>query len=103
MRLTTTLILCFATLLAACGPGVDEDADGATIYESVCARCHASDLSGGIGPPLVGADAPSTDLPEEYFVQTISRGNGRMPSFGGTLSEAQIERLVTFILDRQGR
>ncbi len=92
-----------AVLVAACGGGVDADADGATIYVSVCARCHGADLGGAIGPPLVGPDAPSLGLPESYFVQTVSRGKGRMPSFGGTLSDEQIQRVVAFIMEQQGR
>ncbi|MDH3499364.1 MAG: cytochrome c [Acidimicrobiia bacterium] len=101
-RLLAALIA--LALVAACGSDVPADADGATIYELVCAHCHGADLEGsGLGPALVGAEARSTELPESYFTQAVSRGIGSMPSYGGTLSDAQIERVVAFILEAQGR
>jgi mono/diheme cytochrome c family protein len=89
-------------LLAACGSDVGADASGAEIYASVCARCHGLMLEGGSGPGL-GVDSPSASQPESYFVQTVARGFGRMPSFGGTLNDDQIQRVVAFILEQQGR
>ena len=92
-----------ALLAAACGSGVEEGASGEDIYVQVCARCHADNLSGGLGPALVGADASSLDKPEAFFTQTVTSGLGRMPSFGGTLSEQQIQRVVDYVLEQQGR
>lgn len=93
-----------AVLLYGCGGGgVPEDATGQEIYVQVCARCHGEDLSGGTGVPLVGEDARSIDKPERYFVQSISAGIGRMPSFRGTLSEEQILRVTHYVMERQGR
>ena len=89
-------------VLTACGSSVDADASGPDVYASVCARCHGINLEGGSGPPL-GAGAPSAAQPEAYFIQSVSRGMGRMPSFGGTLSDDQIGRVVAFILEQQGR
>jgi cytochrome c550 len=68
----------------------------------VCARCHGADLQGGVGPAL-GLDAPSIDKPIDYFVLTITRGQGRMPSFSGTLTADQIERVAGYIMEQQGR
>ena len=92
-------------LTVACGgTSVEPDAAGEEIYAAVCARCHADNLTGGLGPALVGPDARSLDRPEEYFVRSVERGIGsRMPSFGGTLTEAQIQRVVDYILSQQGR
>lgn len=98
-----TWILAVALMLSSCGPGVDEDASGEEIYLQVCARCHADNMSGGLGPALIGIDSPSLAKPEEFFVQTVTSGLGRMPSFGGTLSDAQIQRVVDYVMDRQGR
>ena len=101
-RLWTIVLL--AVLLHGCGGGgVPEDATGGEIYVQVCARCHGADLRGGTGLALVGEDARSIDKPERYFVQSISAGIGRMPSFRGTLSEEQILRVTHYVMERQGR
>ena len=93
-----------AALLNACGGGgVPEDATGEEIYVQVCARCHGDDLRGGTGLPLIGEDARSIDKPERYFVQSISAGIGRMPSFRGTLSDEQILRVTRYVMEQQGR
>lgn len=91
-------------LLSACGgSGVPDDATGEEIYVQLCARCHGPDLTGGTGVALVGEDARSIDKPERYFVQSITAGIGRMPSFRGTLSEEQIVRVSSYIMEQQGR
>lgn len=103
MRPVTRLLLVAALLVSACGPGVEDDASGPGVYAAVCARCHADNLLGGFGPPLVGPDSPSLERPREFLVQTVERGLGRMPGFAGSLSEDQIDRVVDFILEQQGR
>ena len=81
-RYKTGLVAVLLLVLSACGGGgVPSDATGEEIYVQVCARCHGEDLRGGTGLPLVGEDARSIDKPERYFVQSISAGIGRMPSF----------------------
>lgn len=89
-----------ALALTACGP--DESATGADIYVQVCARCHAADLSGGVGPAL-GPGSSAAEQTDEFLVQTITDGRGRMPSFRQTLSAEQIERVVGFLRQEQGQ
>lgn len=87
-----------ATLLACGRPPLD--ATGEEIFEQVCANCHGSDLSGGVGPALgVGSNAASED--DDFLRLTIERGRGRMPSFGNTLTEEQIEAVISYIRERQ--
>ena len=91
-------------ILCACGgSGVPEDATGEEIYVQLCVQCHGRDLAGGTGVALVGEDARSIDKPERYFVQSITAGIGRMPSFRGTLSEEQVLRVTRYIMEQQGR
>lgn len=85
-----------ALVMAGCGSSLADDASGQEIYEARCASCHRSDLSGGIGPAL-GAGSAAVDRPLEYYQVTISAGKGRMPSFGGSLSDDQIARVVDYI------
>ena len=103
MRTLSLWIVAFTLLVSACGASVPADASGEEIFLQVCARCHADNLSGGFGPPLVGEESPALGKPMAFFVQTITRGLGRMPSFGGTLSDAQIERVAEFVISRQNR
>ena len=77
-----------------------EDATGEEIYVQLCARCHAEDLSGGVGPPL-GPGSQAEVEGEEFIEFSIRNGRGRMPSFSATLSDAQIDRLVDYILEVQ--
>lgn len=69
---------------------------GAEIYTANCARCHGADGGGGIGPQL------SDDKVTEAFpdpadeVTLVTEGEGSMPSFGGTLSEAEIQQVVDY-------
>lgn len=78
--------------MTACD-GPSGDASGEDIYIEACARCHAADLSGGIGPPL-GPDSNAAARSDEYLVRIITEGRGRMPSFRQTLSSEQIQRVV---------
>jgi cytochrome c551 len=87
-------------VLTACSSSVAEDASGEEIYSQLCARCHADDLSGRVGPAL-GAGSNSAGEPDSYLVQTITFGSGRMPAFRSSLSETQIERVVEYIRGEQ--
>jgi mono/diheme cytochrome c family protein len=98
MRIVAVLLTWL--LIAGC-TSVPEDASGEEIFSLVCARCHGSNLEGGVGPKLAGADAPSADKPDDYLTTTISRGKGRMPAFRATLSEEQIERVVGYVREQQ--
>ena len=65
-----------------------------------CGSCHAfSDANGygHIGPSLDGNDALSVD----YVTQIISNGQGAMPSFGGMVSEEEIETLSRYIVAKK--
>ena len=71
--------------------------DAAATFKSKCAMCHGADGKGGkmgtrdFASPEVKAetDAQLTDI--------ISKGKGKMPSYTGKLSDADIKGLVTYI------
>ncbi len=79
-----------------------EDATGEEIYQQLCANCHASDLSGGVGPPL-GPGSLSASESDEFLEFAIMNGRGRMPSFESSLNEAQLDRLIDYIREVQGQ
>lgn len=103
MRRLLLSLACATLVLGACSEPVPADAPGDEIYRISCAPCHGADLRGRSGPALGGDDAPSIGLDRSYFVETITKGRGRMPAFGSRLSDAQIERVVGFVLEQQGR
>jgi len=79
-----------------------DDATGQEIYEQLCARCHGDDLSNGVGPDI-GPGSNSAGETDEYLRFTIVNGRGRMPSFSTTLENEQIDRLVAYLREVQGR
>lgn len=100
MRLRALGISCLV-LLAACTGSADPDASGAQLYSQFCARCHAADLSGGIGPAM-GAGSDLVERPDSYVADVIANGRGSMPAFSRTLSNAQVQLLVDLIRAEQG-
>jgi mono/diheme cytochrome c family protein len=87
--------------LTACSPGPDHDATGEEIYAQLCAGCHGAGLGGGVGPSL-GPDSDAAAESDEFIEFTVRNGRGRMPSFS-SLDDQQIDRLVTYIREVQGR
>jgi mono/diheme cytochrome c family protein len=96
-------VLGLAIVLAACGPEIPEGATGEEIYPITCARCHGGDLSGIGTTPGIGAGSPASDEPRQYLVDTVTNGRSRMPSFGGTLTSEQIDLVVDYVMEQQGR
>ena len=87
-------------VLTACTGSADPDATGAELYSQFCARCHAADLSGGIGPAM-GAGSELVERPDTYILDVTANGRGAMPAFSRTLSDDQIQRLANFIRAEQ--
>lgn len=65
---------------------------GAAIYGRLCAACHGSDGTGGIGGAITGTDYAGTAL-----AGVITDGVGTMPAFGGELDDGQLTRLVAYV------
>eukprot|EP01030_Chromulinospumella_sphaerica_P021695 gene21695-21649_t len=69
------------------------------LYQTHCAACHGSAMQGAIGPTL-GAHKWLHGAPTKAnLVKVITRGvpEKDMPSWGKTLSAAQIEQLAGYI------
>lgn len=104
-RMVLMAILAALALVAgACREPITETSTGAEVFTYSCAQCHGAYLQGrNPAPRLAGPDAPSADKPREYFVDTVTHGSNRMPSFGTQLSDEHIERVVDFVMASQGR
>ena len=77
--------------------------DAAALYNSRCAKCHGRDgrsktTRGRLthSRDLISADWQN-DVSDERIFNSISNGKGKMPSFKKSLSEDQINSLVTYV------
>ena len=99
--------LLLATLLPACLIAADESPDLSKmkvdkLYETLCASCHAADLSGGQGPSFLDGEWKHGDSDAEIF-QTILKGNVSlgMTPWEGILTDEQIRSLVIFLREKE--
>ena len=74
--------------------------DGQAIFTSNCASCHTladAGTTGTIGPNL-DQSKPSTSL----VVDRVTNGQGAMPPFKGTLTDAQIQAVADYVSSSAG-
>ena len=78
----------------------DQAKRGQTLFSDTCAACHGDDLSGGLGPPLAGAEFGShwddTDLAQlyDFISQTMPQSNP------GSLKPAEVADLMAFLVSK---
>jgi mono/diheme cytochrome c family protein len=88
--------LVFVVLLFANEPGGGAASPGAQVFQANCATCHGANGEGGTGPQLSGG-AVLRDFPNVADqIRVVTNGRDGMPSFGGSLSAAQIQAVVTY-------
>ena len=73
---------------------------GQEVYDENCASCHGGDGEGGIGPELAGGAVVEEYPDPSDHRDVVVNGRGRMPAFGGTLSDEQIDAVVRY--EREG-
>lgn len=93
---------------------VDLQDDGANVYASRCVACHQADGRGipAVFPPL--AENEWVNEEKGRLIRIVLQGmtgetvvggvkyNGAMPPWGGTLSDAEIAAVLTFIRSNWG-
>lgn len=80
---------------SAGGRGSAQPASARAIYVDNCAYCHGTDGGGGVGPQLAGkVVARFPDVDDEIAV--VTNGRNAMPGWSGTLSKAEIRRVVEY-------
>jgi len=69
-------------------------AAGEALYDEHCAMCHGESLrSAGAIPDLRQLREDQKD----YFKMTVTDGRGQMPTWGGILSDQDMDNLWTYI------
>lgn len=93
-----TLLAC--GLIAVCSSSAVAQ-DAAATYKAKCAMCHGPDGKGSATGVKMGAhDFTSADVQKQtdaQLTEIITKGKGKMPSYTGKLSDADIKGLVTYI------
>lgn len=64
---------------------------GSGTYLKVCSACHGAAGEGGIGPALAGSDVTAGEISA-----VVSDGAGAMPAFSSSLSDPELEAVITF-------
>ncbi|MGZ8697460.1 MAG: c-type cytochrome [Gaiellaceae bacterium] len=84
------------------GGGEAAPADGEAVFATAgCGSCHAlaaADASGTVGPSL-----DDSKPAKELVVDRVTNGQGAMPAFKDTLSEAEIEAVADFVVANAGK
>jgi mono/diheme cytochrome c family protein len=85
---------------SAAPAGAGPQSGGNALFEANCSGCHGADgkgLSSKGTPDFTNSSMHST-LNTAHIEDTVRRGkNGRMPSFAGRLSDAQIGEIATWV------
>ena len=99
----TTSVLCLAASVTPSGAQVDARS-GKQVVDQVCAACHAT---GAKGAPRIGnqdAWAPLAARGLTSLTESALKGIRNMPPHGGNpgLSDLEIERAITYMVNRSG-
>ena len=83
-------------------PGLVSASDGKGIFtEAGCAKCHTLAAAGARG--TVGPNLDQQQPSKPTIVAALTSGQGRMVSFRGKLSAAQVQAVADFITQNAGK
>ena len=95
-------IAVFSFVLALALPPMAAAQSAADLYKSKCQSCHgpggvpSEGMAKAMGmKPLPGADVQG--MSDSDLTAAITNGKGKMKGFKGTLTDAQIKDLVTYV------
>jgi mono/diheme cytochrome c family protein len=97
-----TIALSVLLMIALAGGAVAQSAPAKDLFASRCAICHGPDGSAqsAMGKSLKIRDFHSADVQQQTDADlktVITKGKGKMPTFGGKLKPEQIDQLVGYI------
>ena len=70
------------------------ETQGHVLYQQRCQACHGADLSGGVGPSLVGI---TKRLSTDEIGTAIMYGLGRMPAFASSVSDHDLSLIISYV------
>jgi len=76
---------------------------GRNVFDANCARCHEPYSSRGLHGPSLHKLYKKEYLPsgmpanDDRINEVITRGRDKMPAFGNTLSDAQLQALLAYL------
>jgi cytochrome c6 len=95
VRVALLMLLACGVIAASASPAVAQDA--AATFKAKCAMCHGADGKGGkMGTRDFAAPEVKAET-DAQLTEIITKGKGKMPAYGGKLSDADIKGLVTYI------
>ena len=91
-------IALFGLMLALASPPMAAAQAAADTYKAKCAMCHGADGSGkaAMGTKDLGS-ADIQKMSDADLTAAITNGKGKMPSYKGKLTDAQVKDLVGYI------
>lgn len=75
---------------------------GALLYQQNCASCHGADRQ-GVGTAYPALQGVASRMTEPEVKLTIENGRNMMPGFKGSLADAEVTALLTFLLDLEDK
>ena len=92
------LVLSFTGGPVGAQSDVDDPAEvdaGRAIFEANCSGCHGAMGEGSdVGRPLTDI---ATQGERSRHIETVTNGRNNMPAFGGSLDEAEVSAVVSFV------
>jgi mono/diheme cytochrome c family protein len=103
LRLAPTVFLINLTIFAL-PDAVTAQSDAAKVYKANCVLCHSANGSGdsSSGKALKAKDLRRDEvqkMSDAELADVITKGKGKMPTFGSKLSPDTIKSLVAYIRD----
>lgn len=102
MKRVLLLVALFSFVLALALPPMAAASPGADLYKSKCQGCHgpggvpSAGMAKSMGmKPLGEADVQA--MSDADLTAAIANGKGKMKGFKGTLTDAQIKDLVSYV------
>ena len=101
MLIKTTTLTCFLLATALSMGYLDSAvaaANGSSLYNNHCSRCHGNDGSGGFMPGLPNfSRGEGLRSNNRSLIDRIQRGNNACPSFRGIMSEIETLSLINHL------
>lgn len=97
LRLLTLAAFC----LVAGSLYAQDNSKDVELYKAKCAKCHGADGTATAGGKKLGAkdvyDAEAMKMTDAQWIETTTKGKGKMPAYGKSLSDDQIKGLIGYM------